>query len=121
MKNLFIVALLLIGFQSFAQDPYFQQSNPEMKKKAIAITNEYNRELALSGEQEVLFQSKIEEYLIKREKIEEEFKGKEKLNFLHDMQEQETADMNDILTRPQMEFYKKVKPEIQPLEVVAKD
>ncbi len=117
MKKLIILTLLLIGFQGFSQDTFFQESNPKAKEEAIKITNEYNLELALSGQQQVLFQSKVEEYLIKRDKIEEEFTGTEELNFLKDMPDQETADMNDILTRQQMTVYKRVKPRIQPLAI----
>ena len=120
MKNYIIIALLFIGVQSFAQDPYFQQSNPEMKAEAIKITDTYDLQLALSGKERLLFQQKVEEFLIRRSQIEKALSGKEKLNYLYDMQLEETEEMNDILTRPQLKVYKRIKPSIQPLEIVRK-
>ncbi len=121
MKKLFPILLLVISFTAFSQNPFLQKSNPEAKKEAVKITNRYIPELALTGEQQLLFQQKVEEYLIKRYKIEAEFEGKEKLNLLYELQQEETKDMHDILTRPQLGVYKRVKPNIQPLEVVKKD
>jgi len=34
------------------------------------------------------------------------------------LQREETRERNNILTRPQMEVYKKIKPTIQPVETV---
>ena len=121
MRNFIIISLLFIGVQCMAQDTFFQQSTPEMKKEAVKITNSYNLELALSGKQQLLFQQKVEEFLIRRNQIENVLTGKEKLNYLLDMQLEETDEMMDILTRPQLAVYKKVKPKIQPLETVAKE
>ena len=50
--------------------------------------------------------------------IESKYEGREELSALTELQVQETLDMNDILTRIQMQVYKKVKPEIQPLKMV---
>ncbi len=119
MKNIIIIiSLLLFSLNGLAQDTFFQQSNDRAKNEAFKITNEYNRELALTGEQQLLFQKKVEEFLIRRYKIEAQFSGKEKLDLLLKMQLVETGEMNDILTRPQLAVYKRIKPDIQPLEVV---
>lgn len=118
MKNYVIILLLISTFKGFAQDPFFQKSNKKLEDRAAKITNEYNRELALSGDQILLFQQKVEEFLIRRNKIEKQYKGKEKLDLLLALQLQETAEMHNILTRLQMDVYKRVKPQIQPLEVV---
>jgi hypothetical protein len=98
----------------------FRNRIQKPKKKAIQLTNEYNKDLALSGEQQVLFQKKVEEFLIRRRKIEKEFTGKEKLEMLTEMQQRETEEMHDILTEPQMVYYKKAKPKLQPLDTVNK-
>lgn len=121
MRNFIIISLLFIGVQCMAQDTYFQKSSPEMKKEAIKITDTYNLQLALSGKQKLLFQQKVEEFLIRRNQIEKALSGKEKLNYLLDMQLEETDEMMDILTRPQLAVYKKAKPQIQPLETVSKE
>lgn len=121
MKKLVIVSLLLISIKGFSQDTFFQKSNPKAKKEAIRITNDYDRQLAMDGEQQLLFQKKVEEFLIRRYKIEKELTGEEKLDNLLALQQEETAEMNDILTIAQLTVYKKVKPEIQPLEIVSKE
>ncbi|MGO3183109.1 MAG: hypothetical protein ACTIJ9_09785 [Aequorivita sp.] len=121
MKNLVGLLFLLISFSAFSQDPFLQKSNAKAKNQAIEITNKYIPELGLTGEQQLLFQQKVEEFLIRRYKVEAELSGKEKLNLLYQLQQEETKDMQDILTRPQLEVYKQVKPNIQPLEEVQKE
>ncbi|WP_157417834.1 hypothetical protein [Aequorivita capsosiphonis] len=121
MKNIFGLLLLFMSFSAFSQDPFLQESNATAKKQAIEITNRYIPELGMTGEQQLLFQQKVEEFLIRRYKIEAEFSGKEKLNLLYQLQQEETADMQDILTRPQLKIYKQVKPEIQPLEKIQQE
>lgn len=121
MKKIIFTLLFLINFSAFSQDPFLQNSNPQAEEEAVKITNLYIPELALSGNQQLLFQQKIEEFLIRRYKIEAEFEGREKLNMLYQLQQEETNEMKDIITRPQLEVYKKVKPKIQPLETVRKD
>lgn len=121
MKKLLGILIFLISFSAFSQDPFLQKSSAQAKKQATEITDRYIQKLGLTGEQQLLFQQKVEEFLIRRYKIEAELSGKEKLNLLYQLQHEETAEMNDILTRPQLEVYKQVKPEIQPLERVLKE
>jgi hypothetical protein len=121
MKKIIFILILSISFSAFSQDPFLQKSNPEAKAEAVRITNLYIPELSLTGEQQLLFQQKVEEFLIRRQKIEAEFKGKEKLDLLYQLQQEETDEMNDIITRPQIQVYKKIKPRIQPLETVKKE
>ncbi len=118
MKKLLFISIILLSFSAFSQDPFLQKPNPEAKKEAVKITNKYIPELALIGEQQLLFQQKVEEFLIRRNKIESKFEGKEKLNLLYQLQQDETDDMQDILTKPQLEVYKQIKPTIQPLDIV---
>lgn len=121
MKKLIGLLIIFISFSAFSQDPFLQNSNPKAEQQAIEITNTYIPQLALTGKQQLLFQQKVEEFLIRRYKIEAELSGKEKLILLYQLQQEETAEMNDVLTRPQLEVYKNVKPEIQPLETVQKE
>ncbi len=121
MKKLFLLLFVFTTLSAFSQDPFLQKSSPQAKEEAIKITNLYIPELALTGKQQLLFQQKVEEFLIRRYKIEAAFEGKEKLNLLYQLQQEETDEMKDIITRPQMNVYKKVKPKIQPLETVKKE
>ncbi|MBR9913779.1 MAG: hypothetical protein GYB32_02960 [Algicola sp.] len=117
--KLFITLCLTLSFvMGNAQDPMLQNNDESLEDIALRITRYYNDELALTQKQFMLFQKKVEEYLIRREKIEKTLEGKEKLNALFNMQQVETREMNDILTQPQMDMYRKVKPKIQPLDKV---
>lgn len=121
MKNLLLlITILMAPIIVMAQDTFFQNSNENVRSEAIRITTEYNRELAFSGEQELLFRQKVEEFLIRKNEIEKSFRGQKKIDLLSALQREETREMNDILTRLQMEFYRKVKPQIQPVKTVEK-
>ncbi|HLW33602.1 MAG TPA: hypothetical protein VKX40_15170 [Aequorivita sp.] len=115
MKKYVLLLCLITGIQGFSQDVYFQESNPDAKARAIKLTDQYNKELALDGDQYLLFQQKVEEFLIRRDKIETEFSGKARLYMLVKLQDEENAEMHNILTRPQLELYKKIHPLIQPI------
>lgn len=118
MKPLLFLAFFVLCLQMNAQDTFLQESNPQAKQEAIRLGEEYNKQLAFTGKQRLLFEKKVEEFLIRRQKIEQEFKGREKLEMLYKLQERETKEMNDILTHAQLQLYKKIKPEFQPLETV---
>lgn len=121
MKKVLFLLMLSLGVSAYAQDPFLQKSDPEAQEQAIQITDQYNKQLALTGEQTLLFQQKVEEFLIRRNEIENQVEGREKLDLLRKLQNEETAEMQDILTRPQLLVYKKIKSNIQPLEVVNKE
>ncbi|WP_299336546.1 hypothetical protein [uncultured Psychroserpens sp.] len=118
MKKLILLLISLITYNTYAQDSMLQSNNEQLEDKAVKITQTYSDQLSLTGKQFMLFQKTVEEFLIRREKIENAYKGKEKLKLLYEMQEVETKEMNDILTRPQLDLYKKIKLEIQPLDKV---
>ncbi|MGB3605540.1 MAG: hypothetical protein WA775_12760 [Psychroserpens sp.] len=121
MKFIITICISLITLAGFAQDPMLQQNNPKLDDQATKITQAYNDQLALTGKQFMLFQKKVEEYLIRREEIEKKYTDKDKLDRLFKLQEVETREMNDILTRPQLNLYKEIKSKIQPLATVNKD
>ncbi len=118
MKKILAVALLLLSVAVNAQDDYLQRGVAELDKEAQRITSLYNSEIALNGEQPLLFKKKVEEFLIRRENVENTLTGKDKLDALLKISVQETAEMGDILTRFQLDAYKKIKPDIQPIAVV---
>ena len=118
MKNLVYIVCFLVVAVSYAQDPMLQRDDQALEKEAFAITKDYNKELALDGEQVTLFQKKVEEFLIRREDIKERYSGKRELDALMNLQSQETIEMMNILTQPQMDLYRKIKPRLQPLAEV---
>ncbi|MAP54963.1 hypothetical protein [Altibacter sp.] len=118
MKKILLVVTLLFSVSAFSQDPFLQKDSDQLEAEADKITEAYNAQLALSSKQELLFKNKVEEFLIRRQKIEMQYNGKEKLDQLVILQQNETAEMGDILTRPQLDRYKKLKPTLQPVAQV---
>ena len=118
MKYLISTLVFLLVFQLQAQDPYFQRNNETIEETAKELTKIYNSELALNGKQPLLFQKKVEEFLIREKDIRKQFSGKEMLDLLYKLRITETGEMANILTRPQLNLYKKIKSIIQPLEIV---
>ncbi|WP_370476115.1 hypothetical protein [Tamlana flava] len=117
MKVTTIMIAMFLAFQLQAQDPFLQKNDRTIEQFAQKITKTYNKQLALNGEQPLLFQKKVEEFLIREKKIRTNFKGTEMLNLIYKLRITETGEMANILTRPQFNLYKKIKPEIQPLDI----
>ncbi|WP_411767522.1 hypothetical protein [Winogradskyella sp. A3E31] len=118
MKQLLAIVIVFFTYTSYGQDPILQEDNDTLEEIAFDLTQAYNKELGLTGKQVTLFQKKVEEYLIREERIHQSLTGKTKLNRLHALRTLETKEMGDILTQPQLTLYKKLKPKLQPLAVV---
>ncbi len=102
-----------------AQDPYLQHGNREAREQANRLMQYYQQELGMQVEQAFLFRNKAEEFIIRRQKLKAlDMTVKEKLHMLRELSDQETAEMANILTRPQLRAYRKLKPGIQPVEIV---
>tara|TARA_R110000851_G_scaffold59834_2_gene138355 strand:+ start:25399 stop:25836 length:438 start_codon:yes stop_codon:yes gene_type:complete len=120
MKKFITILTLLIGFTAFSQDPFLQKDSDNYEIRADALTETYNAELALTSKQELLFKKKIEEFLPRYDDIRESHEGREKLNRILSLGEEESAEMRNILTKPQFQLYVKLKERIQPLGEVDK-
>lgn len=121
MKNILLFLTFVYSATFYAQDPMLQKDAPSLEDQAYEITQNYNEELGLNGKQVTLFEKKVEEFLIRRKDIEEKLEGREKLNALFNLQTQETLEMNNILTQPQLDLYKKIKTKIQPVARVEEE
>lgn len=121
-KLLDFILLSMFGFLALsgnAQDTFFQKGNETSEERARLLTEAYQPELVMTGDQTLLFEKKLEEFLIR----EEEIKGldvspEDKLVLLTQLSEQQTAEMSNILTRPQLKRFTKVKYKLQPIAVV---
>lgn len=122
MKKLVVTSFLSVLFStlSWSQNPLTQDlHNLNIKEQATSLRNAYDKELILMGEQELLFENKIEEYLINAKKIRESnLSLQEKMKAYNENYNQETADMSDILSKPQYQVYKNIKPTYQPLDSI---
>ena len=115
MKTLLILFMTMASFCSFAQNP---EATDTIDKEADRLANAYDNELAFTSEQFLLFKNELKSTLQKRRLIEKQFKGKEKLEQLMTMQAYESSAMGEILTRIQFRRYIRIKPRIQPLDVI---
>ncbi|HCY82180.1 MAG TPA: hypothetical protein DHV22_11530 [Xanthomarina gelatinilytica] len=120
MKHIFTLILMVLTTTVFAQDPMLQKPDRSLPEEVKSLSLAYNNELALNTDQLKVFEIKLEEFLIRREKIENTLEGRDKLEALYLLQDQETEEMKDILTRNQMQVYTRVKPSIQPITTVDK-
>ncbi|PKB00530.1 hypothetical protein B0O79_3997 [Flavobacteriaceae bacterium MAR_2009_75] len=122
-KNSTFWALLFSGVGIVAnlrgQDTYFQEGNRNSEAWAKSLTQAYQPELVMSGNQTLLFQKKLQEFLTRENKIQRsEMSPEDKLHLLSQLAQQQRAEMANILTRPQLKRYIKVKQEIQPVSIV---
>ncbi len=120
MKNLLLALAFLFSSVVIAQNPMTQNmDDPKLEKEAKELTQKYNDQLGLTGKQVLLFETKVEEHLINAKKIRNSnLQTKEKIAELKLNYANESKDMGDILTKPQLDLYKKLKPEYQPIDPV---
>lgn len=118
MKTILFITTLLFTFNLSAQDQILQNNNEALETIAMTITKTYDDQLGFNGKQFILFEKKVEEYLIREEKIHKQFVGKEKLDLIYKLRKAETMEMRNILTQPQFDLYKRIKAQIQPLAII---
>ncbi len=118
MKRIITIVAFLISITAFSQDTYLQNGNATAEEQAKELTKQYNDQLVMETNQRLLFQKKVEEFLISSNKVKDTYKGRDMLNKLYELRQNEIAEMGDILTRIQLDKYKQVRQDIQPLATV---
>jgi len=121
LRILFISLFMVAGLKAQAQEQYFEVKPPHIEKAADSLTQIYSAKLGMTPKQDLLFKTNLADYLLMREQVEKEFEGKEKLDKLYEVSLEESGTMGDVLTEYQFELYEKIKPSIQPIEVVKKE
>ncbi len=117
----FLVCLSL-AISAHAQDPYLQTEKAGADERANALMRSYQSELGMTVDQALLFRNKAEEFVIRRMELQaRDLPVEESLRLLQALSDQETAEMGNILTLPQLRAYKKLKRELQPVAVVVKE
>lgn len=108
---IFVVALFSTSM-SFSQSIMQGDPDPEIEERAAETTDMWARELGLTNKQEILMEKKIIEFAMRRKELlnskMNEAAKKERLIVL---QEEERADMADILTQPQLDRYLVIQAE----------
>ena len=121
MKTLIFIFAVAFTLQLSAQDPIMQKDSESLETIATTITKEYDDRLGLDGKQFTLFQKKVEEFLIREEKLHQSYVGKEKLDLIYKLRKAETMEMRNILTQPQFDLYRRIKSQIQPIAITDVD
>lgn len=116
MKTIYTFILMLSTTFTFAQYPDVSHESRAVKKEAEKITNIYDAQLGLDGNQLPIFQDKVEDYIGLSNKVKKDLDGKAELDALTSLMVKESLEMKDILTRIQYNVYKKIRQKIQPLK-----
>lgn len=118
MKYLAILIILLTTTATYAQYPDTTYANRQERKIAWDITNAYNKELGLDGDQLPIFHQKIQDYLVRSNEIKAAYQGKAELDALTKLRVDQALDMKNLLTRQQYDVYKRISQNIQPVKQV---
>ena len=118
LKRLFTLIILFTVSLSYAQFPKTESDRGNIDYQADQLTEQYNRQLALTGVQIPLFKEVVEKYIKLSNDAKNRLDGVAELDALVELQAKETLEMNDILTQPQYRLYKKLKYDLQPLKVI---
>ena len=120
-KLILILSFAFLGLTAQAQIQYIEEKPQYIEKQADSLTKIYTKKLGLTPKQDLLFKSNVADYLIKREEIKKNYKGKKMLDQLYIVSKEESGSMSEVLTEYQFELYEKRKPSIQPLAKVDQD
>ncbi len=115
MKATLTVLTLFICVVPIWSQEYFHDLSADIKTEATTLVQDYTDKLILTDQQELMFQQKIGEFLVRKKKINNELFGKEKLEALKEINREENLEMQEILTPEQFDLYVRLKPSIQPL------
>ncbi|GEQ86412.1 hypothetical protein ULMS_19200 [Patiriisocius marinistellae] len=115
MKNIITILALMVSITTLSQNTFLQNGTNNSEENAKDLTEKYNEALIMDTNQRLLFEKKVEEFIISADKIKANYNGKEKLDMLFALRQNEIAEMGDILTRLQLKKYKEVRQQIQPL------
>ncbi len=115
-----IILLLFTVIGIRGQDAFLQNDESQAtEKKARVLTEDYQSELVMTGSQTRQFERKLGEFLIRAEKIKKmDLTTRDRLHLLRQLSAQENEEMANILTRPQVKRYMKIKPKLQPVAMV---
>ena len=120
-KLILLLTFAVLGLTAQAQIQYIEEKPQYIENQAESLTKIYTKKLGLTPKQDLLFKSNVADYLIKREEIKKNYKGKKMLDQLYIVSKEESGSMSEVLTEYQFELYEKIKPSIQPLAKVDQD
>ena len=115
MKTVLAILIFFINVVPIWSQDYFHDLSPDIETQATALVQNYTDKLILTEQQELIFQQKIGEFLVRKEKINSQLMGREKLEALKEINREENLEIQEILTPEQFDLYVRLKPSIQPL------
>ncbi|WP_104733794.1 hypothetical protein [Hanstruepera ponticola] len=119
MKTVFITLITILSFQSFGQERGFMFIPMEVPitHEAKNLAQAYNSELALSVDQYLIFEMKIQNFLNRRNYTQETMNGRTLLEALYEIRNQEIMEMQQFLNVNQLDSYVKLKQRLQPIRI----
>jgi hypothetical protein len=120
MKRYILLLVLLVGTAAAAQNYVAPQPNPRQEKEAIELAKKLNEELSFTGSQQLAVELLNGEFIARRDEIvgSQKLTLLEKNEFLEAIYVEQGHEMADILVREQINLYKIIRGDIQPLIVI---
>ncbi len=104
--GLLILVAIFTTSAGCAQNPLQEEPTQEIREMAREESDFWSTELGLTEKQEILMEKKLTEYAIKKDQLlQSKMQEEAKAARILELQEAETRDMTDILTREQYEVY----------------
>ncbi len=120
-KLLTIVTLLFISFAG-AQDIVAPPATEQQKEEAVKMAEALDGELGLTSKQEMMFRNKYTEFIARREAVMRSKRTTANKNdLLGQLYIEHGRELNDILTVPQRQKFKKIREQYDPLIVIAEE
>ncbi|WP_124981428.1 hypothetical protein [Nonlabens xiamenensis] len=114
--------VVFLGFQNLqAQDLDLIEASKSQKDRAHLIVTKLNDQLSLTEKQYMLFHEKQTEFIAKNDAVINSDRTPDEANkLLRAFYKEQYQEMDDILTEPQMQVYREIRPVTDPLITVSR-
>ena len=120
MKRIFLLLLIVSGGAMNAQDYIAPEPNDRQMEESKKLTEALNDELSLTEKQILSIEKLNGEFIARRDIIvgDQGLTIVEKNEFLESIYVEQGNEMADILVREQLNLYKRIRGDLQPLVVI---
>ncbi|AZQ44249.1 hypothetical protein [Nonlabens ponticola] len=123
MKKILMIIAFMGSLSLGAQEYIAPSADDDVSKMAKEMAFDFDKKLSLTEKQLLMVEKLNEEFLQRQGLIfdNEELTIAEKNYRMKEMYEEQSREMADILTRPQLARYRKIRGEIQPLVIIEEE
>jgi|GEM_PF-4549538 len=120
MKTYILLLVVLMGTAAAAQNYVAPKPNPRQEKEAVQLASKLDDQLAFTEKQLLAVETLNGEFIARRDEIvgNQNISLGEKNELLEAIYVEQGNEMADILVREQMNLYKTIRGDIQPLVVI---